>query len=184
MSSTAKPTVVVIGVGAVSRGDDGFGAAVLAALYGLPDLGGRVRLSACGGDPARLIELWDGFEHAIVVGTARGGAERYGYVSRSELLRGAENPERGRFAPGGGRCGVTAALRLAESLDRLPRRVTYYAVRGRDFRLGERISPPVAAVVPALAARIRREVLAADDSARTTYPGNAAHHAAPALSAR
>ena len=184
MSGTAKPAVVVIGVGAVPRGDDGFGAAVLAALYDLPGLGGRVRLAACDGDPARLIELWDGFEHAIVVSTARGGAERYGYVYRGELLRGAETSESDGLAPGGRRCGLATALQLAESLGRLPRRLTYYTVRGRDFDLGERMSPPVAAVVAALAARIRREVLAHEDDARPTYPGGTAHRAAPALSAR
>lgn len=184
MSGTAKPAVVVIGVGAVPRGDDGFGAAVLAALYDLPGLGGRVRLAACDGDPARLIELWDGFEHAIVVSTARGGAERYGYVHCGELLRGEETSEPDGFAAGGRRCGLATALQLAELLNRLPRRLTYHSVLGRDFELGERMSPPVTAVVTALAARIRREVLADEDDARPTDPGGAAHRAAPALSAR
>lgn len=159
MSDTAKPAAVVIGVGAAARGDDGFGAAVLAALYDLPGLGGRVRLASCDGDPARLIELWDGFEHAIIVGTTRGGAERYGYVYRDELPRAAQAPVSGGFAPNGRRCGFATALRLAESLGRLPGRLAVYTVRGRDFGLGEQISPPVAAVVPALAARIRRDVL-------------------------
>jgi hydrogenase maturation protease len=184
MSGTAKPAVVVIGVGAVPRGDDGFGVAVLAALYDLPGLGGRVRLAACDGDPARLIELWDGFEHAIIVSTTRAGAERHGYVYRGELPRGEESPESDGFAPGDRRCGFATAVRLAESLNRLPRRLTYYTVRGRDFDLGERTSPPVAAVVAALAARIRREVLADDDRAQPTYPGGTTHRAAPALSAR
>lgn len=107
MSDAAKPAAVVIGIGAVARGDDGFGAAVLGALYDLPGLGGRVRLAACDGEPARLIELWDGFEHAIIVDTTRGGAERYGYVYRDELPRRPQAPVSGGFAPNGRRCGPT-----------------------------------------------------------------------------
>jgi hydrogenase maturation protease len=161
MIRDATPDTLVIGSGAAARGDDGFGAAVLAALRDLPDLGGRARLVLCDGDPYRMVELWRGFEHVIVVGTARGGAERHGYIYRGETIWGREGDPGAVAAAAGHGCGIRLALRLADSLGALPRRLTSYAVHGRVFAAGDRVSGPVAAVVPALAARIHREVLAA-----------------------
>ncbi|MBS2961521.1 hydrogenase maturation protease [Actinocrinis puniceicyclus] len=156
----ASPSIIVIGVGMKMRGDGGFGAAVIEALRAYPAVVDRVRLAACDGEPARMIDLWQGYRCALVLDAVRGGSERHGFVYRREL-----DPEVGDFGaqPGGTShaVGLGAAARLAHVMDRLPGRLILYAVHGRDFRLGAPLSGPVAQAVPELAARIGREVLGA-----------------------
>lgn len=169
MAQIRTPRAVVIAAGSPAHGDDGVGGAVLSVLGDLPGLDGAAVLARCDGDPAALIELWDGFEHAVVVAAARGGIERVGYVYRSELLRG--DGAMG-FVPSGRGCGFGQAVRLADVLGRLPRRLSLYAVHGHDFAAGDRISRAVAALVPTLAGRIRQEVLTAG---RATAAAETAH---------
>lgn len=52
--------------------------------------------------------------------------------------------------------GLGAAIELARALDRLPGRLVNLAVEGTDFDLGLGLSPPVAAALPELAARVAR----------------------------
>jgi len=158
------PRTIVIGVGTELRGDDGFGAAVIESLRDQPGLGGRVQLARCDGEPSRMIDLWDGYERAFVVDSARGGTERYGFLYRRDLVAGsaAEAALRELREPGGNShaVGLGAAVRLAEVLGRLPGRIVLYAVHGRDFGFGAALSQPVAIAVPELAARIGREIFA------------------------
>ncbi len=181
------PQIIVIGVGTELRGDDGFGAAVIEALRVQPGLGGRVQLARCDGEPARMIDLWEGYRCALVVDAVRGGAERYGFVYRRDLTSDAVPPRPGgarrpepRIGGGGSSvdphsgtsvrawtepegnshaAGLGAAVRLGQVLDRLPGRLILYAVHGREFRLGAPLSRPVSMAVPQLVNRITREVL-------------------------
>jgi len=150
------PSSIVIGVGTELRGDDGFGAAVIEALRDRPGLGGRVALARCDGEPSRMIDLWDGYDHAVVVDAVRGGNERYGFLYRRDLRTGAPGEPRGNSHA----AGLGAAVRLAGVLGRLPGRLILYAVHGHDFTLGAPLSRPVAAAVPELVDRISRELFA------------------------
>jgi hydrogenase maturation protease len=153
-----RPQTIVIGVGTELRGDDGFGAAVIEALRAYSGVVGRVRLAVCDGEPARMIDLWEGYRSALVIDAVRGGSERYGFLYRREVVAGG--PDLGD-EPGGNThgAGLGAAVRLGRVMDRLPGRLILYAVHGRDFRLGAPLSAPVAKAVPELAARIGGEVL-------------------------
>ncbi|MBS2966273.1 hydrogenase maturation protease [Actinocrinis puniceicyclus] len=159
---------IVIGVGSELRGDAGFGAAVIEALCRQPGLADRVRLARCDGEPARMIELWDGYGCALVVDAVRGGREAYGFLCRHDLPRdallGSTGPWPGTPSGGGTggsahAAGLRAAVRLGHMLGRLPDRLILYAVHGRDFRPGAPLSRPVEAAVPQLAGRISRDVL-------------------------
>jgi hydrogenase maturation protease len=156
------PSTIVIGVGTEMRGDDGFGAAVIEALRTRPGIADRMVLARCDGEPTRMVDLWDGYDCAVLVDAARGGTERYGYLYRRELtpdgtaaalLGGLREPVGGGHAAGPG-----SAVRLGEVLGRLPTRLILYAVHGRDFELGASLSAPVAAVVEQLAHQISLEV--------------------------
>ncbi|HZP53910.1 hydrogenase maturation protease [Actinocrinis sp.] len=159
---------IVIGVGTDLRGDDGFGGAVIEALRKQPALRDRALLARCDGEPARMIDLWEGFRYALVIDAVRGGSERFGFVYRHDFASGTtsgsarqqrETAPGGEPAGNGHAIGLGAAVRLGRVLDRLPGRLILYAVHGRDFRLGAPLSGPVAQAVPALAGRISREVL-------------------------
>lgn len=160
------PGSIVIGVGTKLRGDDGFGAAVIEALRGRPGLVGRAAFEQCDGEPSHIIDLWDGYEHAVVVDALRGGSERYGFLYRRDLGGsgfggGGVGSSDLREPPGNlHAAGVGAAVHLAEVLGRMPGRLVLYAVRGHDFRLGTPLSRPVAAAVPELVERISRELFA------------------------
>jgi hydrogenase maturation protease len=155
--------VVVIGVGNEYRRDDGVGPRVL-ELLGRPDerggqderggLGGA-RLAGCDGEPARLIGLWEGAGLAIVVDAVRG--DRPGRVHELDL----DHVGRHRGSPSSHALGLEAAVELAAALERLPGRLVIVAVEGGDFDLGTGLSPPVAAALPAVAARVRRLAAAA-----------------------
>lgn len=153
-------STIVIGVGTELRGDDGFGAAVLESLRAVPALAGRAVLARCDGEPARMIDLWEGYRCALVIDAVRGGTEPYGYVYRRDLSM-PRGPD--RFEPNGNShaAGLGAAVRLGQVLDRLPGRLVVYAVRGRDFGLGAPLSGAVARAVPHLVSRISREILGA-----------------------
>ncbi len=164
---------IVIGVGTDLRGDDGFGPAVLDALRKMPTVAARAQLALCDGEPSRLIDLWEGYRHAVVVDAVRGGSERYGFVYRRDLTpRAADGQAVAAYGPGtepsgnSHAAGLGAAVRLGQVLDRLPGRLILYAVHGRDFRLGAPLSRPVELTVPQLVSRIGREVLGALSTVR------------------
>jgi hydrogenase maturation protease len=54
--------------------------------------------------------------------------------------------------------GVAEAIELARTLGRLPGRVIAYGIEGNRFEAGTELSPPVAAAVDLVAARVAREV--------------------------
>lgn len=68
--------VVVIGVGNSLRGDDGVGPAAVEALRGrVPD--GTV-LAVSDGEPARMLDLWNGADTVVVLEALRAGSARPG----------------------------------------------------------------------------------------------------------
>ncbi len=131
----------MIGVGNVWRGDDGAGPAVAAAL------GGEVTES-----PLRVIELWAGTRHAIVVDAACSGAPagtiHHFDASARPLEAGATRHSTHAF-------GLADAIEVARMLDRLPARLDVYAIEGSDFTLGSTLSPPVARAVQTIARELR-----------------------------
>jgi hydrogenase maturation protease len=134
MTAPSPPmsTPVLVGVGNPWRGDDGVGIAVVRAaatrLAGAP-----VDITEVDGEPARLVEIWDGRPLAVVVDAAYGGGEP-GTVHRVELT--ATDPDRlGPASRHGGShaLGVADAVRLAVALDRLPDRLIALGIEGAGF---------------------------------------------------
>ncbi|HEU5158399.1 MAG TPA: hydrogenase maturation protease [Streptosporangiaceae bacterium] len=142
----ARGPVVIIGVGNEYRRDDGVGPRVLELLGDPPG----VRLAVCDGEPARLIGLWEDAGLAVVVDAVRG--DRPGRIHELDL----DSVGGHHGNPSSHALGLEAAVELAAALERLPGRLAIVAVEAADFRLGAGLSPPVAAALPALAARVAR----------------------------
>jgi hydrogenase maturation protease len=122
----------VIGVGNPWRRDDGAGPAVARAAGGVST-----------SDPARLLELWDGAAHVVLVDACMSGAPP------GTIHRGAAGaPSRPASTHG---FGVPDAIALARTLGRLPARLDVYAIEGADFGHGDALTPAVAAAVATLA---------------------------------
>jgi hydrogenase maturation protease len=125
----------LIGVGNAWRRDDGAGPAVARAL------GGYVT-----DDPSRLLDLWEGATHAILVDAAAG--PRPGTVERFDAVNA---PLPAVYARGSTHSfGVGDAIEIARALDRLPSRLEVYAIGGADFGPGSGLTPAVARAVEIL----------------------------------
>ncbi len=107
----------------------------------------RAAGGASTSDPARLLVLWEGAGHAVVVDACASGASP-GTIHRGDAGRPVHPASTHGF-------GVADAIALARSLGRLPQRLDIYAIEGADFGYGDGLTPAVAAAVDELADELR-----------------------------
>jgi hydrogenase maturation protease len=124
--------MIVIGVGNAWRRDDGAGPAVARAAGGV-----------CTDDPARLLDLWDGEPHVVVVDACVSGAPP-GTIHRGDAGVRTHPASTHGF-------GVAETIELARAIGRAPARLEVYAIEGADFGHGEGLSPRVREAVGELA---------------------------------
>ena len=132
----------MIGVGNAARGDDAAGLLAARAVGGIE----------LEGDASALLDLLDGLDAAIVVDAVRSGAAA-GTVQRFEAA-GAPLPATLSSSTSTHLIGIAEAIELARALDRLPPRLTVYAIEGERFELGAPVCRAVAAAVDAVVAEI------------------------------
>ena len=143
---------LVIGIGNPQRGDDGLGLVVVKTLRSrLGD--GAPRLRCLPGDATGLLSAWEGEDCVLVIDALAAPtppADR-GPVWRIDARTDALPALHERASSHG--LGLAEAVELARSLDRLPRRLVVFAVRGECFERQEALSPAAqAAVLPAVEA--------------------------------
>ncbi len=135
----------MIGLGNAFRGDDAAGLEVAR----------RLGAHAFEGEPVSLIEDWRDVDRLVLVDAMRSGAEA-GTIRVVAAHEQALPPELRR--PSTHLLGVSEAVELARTLDRLPRETYVYAIEGGRFDAGSGLSAPVTAAVERVAAMIE-EVL-------------------------
>lgn len=140
----------LIAVGNPYRRDDGVGEALVDALSGrLPG----VSVSVADGEPTQLLDAWDGADLAVVVDAVICEPSTPGRIWRTSLGQVA-----GASAAGGTHAlGIPDAIRLAEVLDRAPKRLVVFAVEAQDLGFGHGLSDAVRAALPALASLVMAE---------------------------
>lgn len=149
----ARPRRMVIGVGNPDRGDDGAGRAVVRGLCGtLPD---DVEIVEHEGETTGLVGLLDGAAAAFLIdacasGTPAGTVRRYDVAERS--LPAAS------FGLSSHGLGLAEAIELARALGCLPPCCVVYAIESLSFAIGAPLSPPVAAAVGDVVARVSAEI--------------------------
>lgn len=143
----------VIGVGNPYRRDDAAGLEIVRRV-GAERIA-NVEVLEHDGEPAGLIDLWDGAGVVIVVDAVR-AEEPPGTIHRIEI---GENPvpERPRHDSTHA-VGLGEAVELARALDRLPPRLVVIGITGEDFDAGEGVTPPVQGAVEAVARDLVREL--------------------------
>jgi hydrogenase maturation protease len=155
VSEGGTPRALVVGIGNPDRGDDGFGAAVIARLRGhVPP---AVRLAARSGDILGLIDEWDGFD-AVVLIDAAAPIARTGRVHRLDPTAGPLPI--GWSVPSTHAFGLGETVELARRLGRLPRRLVLYLVEGEEFGTGAALSPVVESAIEEVAGQIVLELSA------------------------
>ena len=135
------------------RSDDAVGLEVAGRLAGTLPPG--VELLEREGEPTALLDAWEGADALWLVDAVASGAEA-GTVHR--LDAGASELPAELFRASTHHVGLAEAVELARALGRLPERTIVYGVEGGSFRVGEELSPAVAAAVEPVAAAVREEV--------------------------
>src|SRR5579864_993922 len=124
--------VRIICCGNPDRGDDGVGALVADRLR---DLGVEAEIRS--GEALDLIEAWGGADHVVVVDAVETGAS-FGTVRLWDGGKASFPADKSVSTHG---LGVSAAIRLARVLGRLPDRLQVYGIEGRRFEHGTEVSP-------------------------------------------
>ncbi len=141
--------MLVIGVGNAERGDDGIGHEIAERLAARRLA--HVETGKQTGEALSLIATWEGYDDVILIDAANSGAAPgtlYSFDAVKEQL-----PER-RFSASSHGFGLSQALELARTLDRLPARCRVFAVEGEDFSHGAGLSPALAAQVEDIVTQI------------------------------
>ena len=141
----------IIGCGNLNRGDDAAGPLVVRRLR---ELG--IPAAEESGEALSLIESWKDSEKVIlidaVVTGAKPGTINFWDAENAGILPAnvAKNTSSHGF-------GVSQAIELARSLDRLPPKLLIYGIEGSRFEVGTTPSPRVVAAVEKLAQQIAIE---------------------------
>jgi hydrogenase maturation protease len=143
---------VVIGIGNPFRRDDGVGPEIAAQIQGQQLPG--VRVVIADGEPAGLLEAWEGADLAVVVDAIQWVPASPGSIHRLT----ASQLETGSTAASSHGLGVPDAIRLGRALERLPRQVVILAVERGDTGPGTGLSDAVAAAVPLAVAAVMAEL--------------------------
>jgi hydrogenase maturation protease len=137
---------IIIGIGNVSRRDDGAGPSFVRECRSrLRDAPG-VKLFESDGDPAELLGLWAGVPLVIVVDAASSGRPP-GTVTEVDLTSGSNGVGLRHSTHA---MGLTEAVQLGRALGRMPAELRVFAIEGEDFSHGEGLSPLVARAVTEL----------------------------------
>jgi len=132
---------VVIGVGNPLRRDDGVGWIVAAAAG--RRLGDAVDVEWSDGESARVLDAWADRDLAVVVDAMCSGLQ----PGAVRLLEGSDVEGVQQRGLGSHAVGLGEAAALGRALGRLPRRLVVVGIEGHDHRLGDGLSPEVAASI-------------------------------------
>jgi hydrogenase maturation protease len=144
--------VRVIGIGNPLRGDDAIGLLVVRRVRELA--GPEVEVMELEGEPARLIDAWQGAGLAVVVDAVKSDAPE-GAVMRFDATADPLPPS--VSASSTHALGLADAIEIARALDRLPEQLIVFAVEGVRFEVGSDLSPVAAAAAQAVAEAVLRE---------------------------
>jgi hydrogenase maturation protease len=154
--------VKVIGIGNPLRGDDAIGLLVARRVRELADPG--VEVMELEGEPARLIDAWQGAQLAVVVDAVSSGAPE-GTVMRFDA--GADSLPPSVSASSTHALGLGDAIELARALNRLPERLIVFGIEAAGFVAGSELSPAVAAAIKPAAEAVLREPTRANAARKT-----------------
>jgi hydrogenase maturation protease len=143
---------LVIGIGNAWRRDDAAGLEVARRLRA-PALAG-VSIDEREGEPAGLLEAWDGAESVLVVDAVSSGASP-GTVYRFDA--GAAPLPAATFGHSTHALGLAEAVELGRALGRLPERLIVYGIEGERFDAGAGLSPAVDGAVDGLCDKLQAE---------------------------
>jgi hydrogenase maturation protease len=157
-SENERPQLLIIGIGNPFRSDDAAGVVLARLLRERVPPG--VRIIEETGEGAALLDAWRDAAAVILVDAVHSGAPP-GTLHRFDL-RGQEIPRQFfRFSTHA--FGIAEAVELARALDRLPPRLIFHGIEGKEFASGEGLSPGVERALSSALERTLEDVRALMD---------------------
>ncbi|HTY85551.1 MAG TPA: hydrogenase maturation protease [Silvibacterium sp.] len=144
--------MLILCCGNPDRGDDGAGAIVAQRLKRR-----AITAEICTGEASHLLEKWQGISDVIVVDAVITGG-RPGTIHEWNASETNLPPQQSVSTHG---LGVAAAVEIARTLGKLPRRLRVYGIEAEQFEPLTGISPIVRQAAEELAVRIAAECRAA-----------------------
>jgi len=129
---------IIIGVGNEYRGDDGAGLVVARKLR--DRLNGDATVLELTGEFIALMDAWERASSVILIDAMQSGAAP-GMICRFEAQK--ESLPQNAFRSSTHTFGVTEAIELARTLNRLPRQLILYGIEGKSFAPGKGLSAEV-----------------------------------------
>lgn len=126
---------LVIGIGNRDRGDDALGCLVAEAVKLAVSEG--VCVVEHDGEPATLMDLWQGFDWVIVVDVVRIGRPP-GSLCHFDLAAQPLPPQFNRTSTHA--FGLAEAVELGRALGKLPAHLQFYGAEGKSFEAGAQLS--------------------------------------------
>ncbi|MEJ2672355.1 MAG: hydrogenase maturation protease [Deltaproteobacteria bacterium] len=156
MNTFPPNSIKVIGVGNAWRGDDAAGLLVTRRLRqeNLP----QVEIAESPGNGHAISEAWENKARVIVVDAIVSGGP-VGEIYRFDAHEiGATLPV--SHSPTTHGWGLSEALALGKVFQNLPPVLIIYGIEGKNFALGDDLTPAVAAAIPEAARRVTQEIQA------------------------
>jgi hydrogenase maturation protease len=144
---------LVIGVGNLFRGDDAFGCLVARDLQG--KLPGHYGALEHDGEPAGLIECWQGVDSVYLVDAVSSG-NKAGTIFDFDLAIRSLPEEFNLYSTHA--FGVPQAVELARAINRLPKAIRFVGVEGESFDAGTGLSSAVDAARRLVAVMILNKI--------------------------
>ena len=154
MDNPPNPRLKVIGVGNEWRGDDAVGLLVARRLK--EDQLPQVEVAECRGTLTAVREAWKDAAGVIVVDAVVSGGPP-GTIHRFDA-HGAGIPVEPSRSTSSHGWGVAEALALGKVFQELPPWLIIYGIEGQNFGPGQEVSQEVAAAIPEVVHRIRRDI--------------------------
>lgn len=148
-----KARTLIIGIGNPSRRDDAVGLVVARALRARNLK--HIEIVELSGEGAALLEAWQGAERVVIVDAMQSGAAP-GTILRFEAHRQRIPTKFFRYSTHN--FGLAEAIELGRALGQLPQELIVYGIEGKDFSLGEGLSPEVVSAISQVLEKILAEL--------------------------
>ena len=150
----ARPSVLVIGIGAELRGDDAAGLIALRLLRTMDPLEG-VGFLECADDGLNLIHAWEGVDVVILIDAVSAGLPP-GTITTIDVRDCTASLS--KLQSSSHHIGLAETIELGRALHALPPVLILYGVQWGDTHPGETLSPAVVPAIDRIVASVRADL--------------------------
>ncbi len=148
--------ILVIGVGNGERGDDKLGSLAVERLKKHEHEFTNVEVIGHGGEPASLLDRWQGYDYIILIDAVMSKNGVAGEVFNFDLIE-TQLPEEFRRTSTHG-FGIFEAIELGKVLNQMPKKASFHGIEGKNFNVGEDVSAEMMANIDKLVENVIEEL--------------------------